>query len=121
MLAAGRRRAQEESGDAEKLGKVHFAVSCLPATQPQFDRATAMLHSFWYPQGLNAFAEITKSDPGCAMAYWGMAISRRGNPLVGAPSPQVLKDGSQAAGKAKLAEAKTQRERDYIAAIENLL
>ena len=110
--------AQKESGDAEKLGKVHFAVSCLPATQPQFDRATAMLHSFWYPQGLNAFAEITKSDPGCAMAYWGMAISRRGNPLVGAPSPQVLKDGSQAAGKARLAEAKTQRERDYIAAIE---
>src|SRR5262249_20090485 len=110
--------AQEKTGDTEKLGKVHFAVSCLPTTQPQFDRAAAMLHSFWYPQGLNAFTEITKSDPGCAMAYWGMAISRRGNPLVGAPSPQVLKDGLEAARKAKLAEAKTQRERDYIAAIE---
>jgi len=110
--------AQEKSGDAEKLGKVHFAVSCLPDTQLQFDRATAMLHSFWYPQGFNAFAEIAKTDPGCAMAYWGMAISRRGNPLVGAPSPQVLKDGLESAGKAKLAEAKTQRERDYIAAIE---
>src|SRR5690348_15848510 len=67
--------------DAEKLGKVHFDVSCLPATAPQFDRAVSMLHSFWYPEGYNAFAEITKSDPGCAMAYWGMAISRRGNPL----------------------------------------
>ena len=110
--------AQEKTGDAEKLGKVHFAVSCLPATQPQFDRAVAMLHSFWYPQGFNAFAEITKSDPGCAMAYWGMAMSRRGNPLVGAPGPQVLKDGLDAAAKAKLADAKTQRERDYISAIE---
>ena len=60
--------AQEKSRDAEKLGNVHFAVSCLPATQPQFDRAVAMLHSFWYPQGLNAFAEIAKTDPGCAMA-----------------------------------------------------
>ena len=110
--------AQEKTGDAEKLGKVHFAVSCLPVTQPQFDRAVAMLHSFWYPQDLHAFAEITKSDPGCAMAYWGMAISRRGNPLVGAPRPQVLKDGLEAAGQAKLADAKTQRERDYIAAIE---
>jgi hypothetical protein len=110
--------AQEKTGDAEKLGKVHFAVSCLPATQPQFDRAVAMLHSFWYPQGFNAFAEIAKSDSGCAMAYWGMAISRRGNPLVGAPNLQVLKDGSEAAGKAKLADAKTQRERDYISAIE---
>src|SRR6201987_4136251 len=110
--------AQEKTGDAEKLGKVHFAVSCFPATQPQFDRAVAMLHSFWYPQGFNAFSEIAKSDPSCAMAYWGMAISRRGNPLVGAPNPQVLKDGLEAAGKAKLAEAKTQRERDYISAIE---
>jgi len=110
--------AQEKAGDAEKLGKVHFAVSCLPATQPQFDRATAMLHSFWYPQGFNAFTEITKTDPGCAMAYWGMAISRRGNPLVGAPSPQVLKDGLEAVAKAKLADAKTQRERDYVSAIE---
>jgi hypothetical protein len=110
--------AQEKTGDAEKLGKVHFTVSCLPATQPQFDRATAMLHSFWYPQGFNAFAEIAKSDPACAMAYWGMAMSRRGNPLVGAPSPQILKDGLDAAGKARLADAKTQRERDYISAIE---
>jgi hypothetical protein len=36
-----------------------------------------------------------------------MARSRRGNPLVGAPSPQVLKDGLEAAEKAKLADAKT--------------
>jgi hypothetical protein len=110
--------AQEKAGNAEKLGNVHFAVSCLPATQPRFDHAVAMLHSFWYPQGLNAFAEIAKSDAGCAMAYWGMAMSRRANPLVGAPNPQALKDGLEAAGKAKLADAKTQRERDYIAAIE---
>lgn len=112
--------AQEKIGDAENLGNVHFAVSCLPATQPQFDRAVAMLHSFWYPQGLNAFADITKTDPDCAMAYWGMAISRRANPMVGAPGAvqDALKDALEAVGKAKLAGANTQRERDYIAAIE---
>jgi hypothetical protein len=112
--------AQEKTKDSEKLGNVHFAVSCLPATQPQFDRAVAMLHSFWYPQGLNAFAEITKKDPGCAMAYWGMAISRRANPMVGAPGagPDALRDALESVSKAKLAGAKTQRERDYIAAIE---
>ena len=112
--------AQQKTGDAEKLGNMHFAVSCLPATQPQFDRAVAMLHSFWYPQDLNAFAEIAKTDPGCAMAYWGIAISRRANPMVGTPgaSPDALTDAVEAASKAKLAGAKTQRERDYIAAIE---
>jgi hypothetical protein len=112
--------AQEKTGDAERLGRVHFAVSCLPATQPQFDRAVAMLHSFWYPQDLNAFAEIAKTDPGCAMAYWGIAISRRANPMVGAPGadPDALKDAVEAASKARVAGAKTQRERDYIAAIQ---
>ena len=62
--------AQEKAGVPEKLGKVHFPVSCIPAAQQQFDRALAMLHSFWYPQGLNAFGEVTKTDPSCAMGYW---------------------------------------------------
>ncbi|MGB0033999.1 MAG: hypothetical protein WBP79_00820 [Candidatus Acidiferrales bacterium] len=110
--------AQEKMGDHEKLGTVHFPVSCTPAAQQEFDRALAMLHSFWYPQGLNAFSEVTKTDPSCAMGYWGIAMSRRTNPLVGAPDPQVLKDGLEAIDKAKAAHAKTQRERDYIAAIE---
>jgi len=110
--------AQEKMGDPERLGKVHFPVSCIPAAQQEFDRALAMLHNFWYPQGLNAFAQVTKTDPNCAMGYWGIAISRRANPLVGAPSPPVLKDGLEAVNKAKALGAKTQRERDYIAAME---
>jgi hypothetical protein len=80
----------------EKLGKVHFPVSCTPAAQQQFDLALAMLHSFWYPQGLNAFAEVTKRDPDCAMGYWGTAMSRLANPLVGAPDSSALKDGLEA-------------------------
>jgi len=35
----------------ETLGHVHFPISCSPAAQEQFDRALAMLHSFWFPQG----------------------------------------------------------------------
>ncbi len=110
--------AQEKTGNPEKLGTVHFPISCTLAAQQQFDRALAMLHSFWYPQGLNAFAEVTKTDPSCAMGYWGIAISRRANPLVGAPDPPVLKDGLEAVEKAKAIGGKTQRERDYITAIE---
>jgi hypothetical protein len=52
------------------------------------------------------------------MGYWGIAMSRRGNPLAGAPDPSALKDGLEAVAKAKAAGAKTQREQDYIAAIE---
>jgi tetratricopeptide (TPR) repeat protein len=103
---------------AEKLGTVHFPVSCTPAGQQQFDRAVAMLHSFWYPQGLKAFQEVAATDPNCAMAFWGMAMSRRANPLVGAPDRAALMDGLAAIAKAKAANPSTPRERDYIAAIE---
>lgn len=109
---------QEETRNPEKLGTVHFPISCTPAAQQQFDRALAMLHSFWYPQDLNAFTDVTKTDPSCAMGYWGIAVSRRLNPLVGPPERSVLKDGLEAVAKAKAIGAKTQRERDYITAIE---
>lgn len=110
--------AQEKTGVPEKLGKVHFPVSCSPAAQQEFDRALAMLHSFWYPQGLNAFSEVTKTDQSCAMGYWGIAMSRRANPLVGAPDLPALRDGLDAIAKSKTIGATTRREKDYIAAIE---
>jgi tetratricopeptide (TPR) repeat protein len=109
---------QQAPANVEKLGNVHFPVSCSADAQRQFDRALGMLHSFWYPQGLDAFAEITTTNPDCAMAYWGIAISARANPLVGPPGTAALERGWQAVGKAKAAGARTPRERDYIAAME---
>ncbi len=102
----------------EKLGKVHFPVSCSPEAQAQFNRAVAMLHSFWFPQAPKAFAAVSEIDPDCAMAHWGIAISQRANPLVGPPDAGALKRGLTSVEKAKAIGAKTQRERDYIAAIE---
>jgi tetratricopeptide (TPR) repeat protein len=110
--------AQEKAG--EKLGKVDFPVSCSPAAQAEFNRAVAMLHSFWFPQAPKAFAAISETDPDCAMAHWGIAISQRANPLVGPPDAAALKRGLASIEKAKAIGAKTQRERDYIAAVELL-
>src|SRR5207247_2652732 len=53
-----------------------------------------------------------------AIAYWGLAMSQRGNPLVGAPSPAANKAGWAAVEKAKAIGAKTPREREYIGAME---
>src|SRR5260221_4335271 len=111
--------AQETMGDREKLGKVHFPVSCTTAAQQQFDRAMAMLHSFWVSPAANAFAEVAKSDPDCAMAYWGIAINRRTNPLAGAPDAAALKDGWEAVEKAKSIGLKTEEELNNEPAIGN--
>jgi hypothetical protein len=111
--------AQHEhpAGDPTKLGKVSFPVSCDPSVQPQFASAVAMLHSFWYEKASETFASVAEKDPTCGMAYWGIAMTYW-HPIWQAPGPADLKAGTAAVEKAKLAGAKTQRERDYIAAID---
>ena len=111
--------AQHEhpAGDPGKLGKVSFPVSCDPSVQPQFSSAVAMLHSFWYEKASDTFAAVAEKDPTCGMAYWGVAMTYY-HPIWQAPGPADLKAGTASMEKAKLAGAKTQRERDYIAAIE---
>ena len=102
----------------DKVGTVHFPTSCSAPVQGEFERAVAMLHSFWFSASTAAFAAVAQSDPGCAMAHWGVAMNLLGNPFGWPPSPKALADGWAAVERAKAAGAKTQRERDYIAAIE---
>jgi uncharacterized protein (TIGR01244 family) len=57
------------------FGEVHMDVSCSPDLADDFDAALALLHNFWYKRALESFTAITKSDPDCAMAYWGAAMT----------------------------------------------
>ena len=105
-------RAQEE-----KLGEVNFPISCSAAAQVQFNRALAMLHSFFFPETVKAFTALARQEPSCAMAHWGIAISQRPNPLV-APFPaEMMKSGWEAIEAARAAGARTQREKDWIEAL----
>jgi tetratricopeptide (TPR) repeat protein len=111
--------AQHEhpAGDVGKLGKVNFPISCDPSVQPQFNAAVAMLHSFWYEKASDTFAAVAQNDPHCGMAYWGIAMTHY-HPIWEAPGPADLKAGASALEQANAAGAKTQREQDYITAIE---
>ena len=99
-----------------KVGEVGFPVSCSAEAQQQFTRAVALLHSFWYEEAVKAFTGVAETDPSCAMAYWGVAMSNW-YPLWSPPSAAALKAGSDAVAKAQSIGAKTDRERDYIDAI----
>src|SRR5438445_8892583 len=101
----------------EKLGTVSFPTSCAPAVQARFVRAVALLHSFWYDEAEKAFGEVAAADPSCALAQWGVAMSLY-HPIWAAPTPAELKRGQEAVAKARAAGAPTERERDYVAAIE---
>jgi hypothetical protein len=98
----------------ETLGKVSFPTSCEARVQAQFERGVALLHSFWFAEGLKAFTAVAEQDPACGMAYWGIAINRLLNPFNGEAAPDFVKQGQAAIDKARAVGAKTQREREYI-------
>src|SRR3982074_3007555 len=112
LLGQGAARADEE-----RLGEVNFPISCSPAAQQQFNRALAMQHSFFFPETVKAFTAVADNEPSCAMAYWGIAISQRPNPLVGPFAGDVLKRGWEAIEKARAASQKTERETAWIEAL----
>ena len=102
----------------DQLGKVHFPVSCAAGVQKPFERGVALLHSFWYEEAQKEFEDIAKDDPQCAMAHWGIAMSIW-HQLWNHPDAAIVQRGQTEIKKAKSLQAKTDRERDYIAAMDS--
>lgn len=120
VTAAQRVHAQDAT--AAKLGTVHFATSCNPRVAPTFDRAVALLHSFEFGASIQGFNDVLKADSTCAMAQWGIALSRWSNPMsAGNRAVPLLQTGRQAYESAKrLSVGATERERGYINAVGRL-
>ena len=120
-LLAGQPAPQHEHGGPGKLGTVHFSTSCAPATQPTFDRGIALLHSFDFGRAVDDFNATLAVDPGCAMAYWGIALSRWSNPFAAGIKPAAqIQQGREAVARASATGTPTERERGYIEAASKL-
>jgi Tfp pilus assembly protein PilF len=107
--------ASSQENDRQ-LGNVHFATSCDEVAQRRFDRAMRYQHSFWYRQSKELFEKVLEADPGCGIAYWGIALSLWNNPHNPPPAPN-LAPALAAIEKAKSVGAKSERERDFINAL----
>lgn len=106
----------------ERLGTVHFSTSCKPAVAPAFDRAVALLHSFEFGASIRAFNDVLGVDSTCAMAYWGIALSRWTNPMAANARPvPLLRQGRDAIASAtRLSAGASERERGYVNAVAQL-
>jgi peroxiredoxin len=94
------------------MGKCHFAVTTkAPEAQVFIDQGVAQLHSFFYFEAERSFRQAAKLDPGCAMAYWGMAMANVNNPR---RAREFVKEARQRAGAAAL----SRREQLYLEALE---
>ncbi len=99
----------------KQFGTVEFETSCNGSVREDFNLAVKLLHSFEYDEAEKAFAKVIDEEPGCAMAYWGVAMSNF-HALWTPPSEAELKKGSKAIQIAQ-SLATSKREADYINAI----
>jgi tetratricopeptide (TPR) repeat protein len=103
-------------------GHVNFPNSGAPAAQADFLDGLALLHDFEYTAAAAAFRRAEAADPGFAMAYWGEAMTFN-HPIW---MQQDLKAARDALNKlaltpsARRAKAKTEREKEYLDALEIL-
>lgn len=107
--------AHEPDGDDE-LGTVDFVTSCSPEVEEDFNRGVALLHHMMYEQARPYFEEVAEADEACAMAHWGIAMTRF-QPLWNPTSEEDLQAGKKAVEAARAIGAETEREKGYLAAV----
>ena len=106
----------------ERLGKVSFANSGSPKAQAPFLRGLALLHSFEYEDAGAAFRDAQKADPAFTLAYWGEALTYA-KLLWGLDDPAAARAALARLAptpEARVAKARTERERAYGSAVEAL-
>jgi tetratricopeptide (TPR) repeat protein len=110
------------SSQAQELGSISFPNSGSKAAQEDFLTGVKALHSFQFDEARFAFERAQKTDPTFALAYWGQAMSDN-HPLW---AQQDIDAASAALSRlapsfdARLAGAPTDKEKEYISAVEIL-
>ena len=122
LLAAFLTLALSTPATSQELGTIDFPTSGSPAAQPHFIKGVLLMHSFEYDDAREAFIEAQKADPGFAMAYWGEAMTFN-HAVWQRTSPDLAR---AALGKlaptpdARRAKAPTEKEKDWLGAVERL-
>ena len=119
IISCGKKaEVKRDAPSVEKsLGKVNFTNSCDPKVRDTLNNSIALLHHMMYGQSEKEFIKVAEMDPKCAMAEWGIAITLF-HPLWAPPSKEELQKGYDAIQKAKALNPQTDREKQYLAAVE---
>ena len=110
-------QTEHEHRVPERLGTVSFRTSCRPDVQQEFNRGVALLHSFTYRAADDAFHHVAERDPGCAIAYWGSAMTHFHQLWDLPPSPADTAAAVLELGRANAIEQASGREREFLDAV----
>ncbi|PWJ09935.1 hypothetical protein [Jannaschia seohaensis] len=108
--------ALAQTTDPADLGEVSFETSCSEAGAA-FERGLLLLHHMMYRQSATAFHEAAAADPDCAMAEWGIAMTKFHPLWPGGPTPEETVAGRAAADRLAGMDAGSDREAAYIGAV----
>jgi tetratricopeptide (TPR) repeat protein len=104
---------------AEPYVYSHRAVTTeVSAAQAAFDRGLTLVYAYQPEEAEQAFRQAARLDPGCAMAFWGVALALGPNINV-EPTAKNTADAAKAIRRARTLAARraTPAERDYIEAL----
>ena len=82
------------------VGTVNFPASCEPRAAALVERGVALLHHMMYGNARFVFQLASQADPGCALAYWGHAMTLIHPLWPDRPSPQRMAEGRELARRA---------------------
>lgn len=118
VVASAACAAQTESD----LGSIDFPTSGSAEAHAHFVRGVAALHSFEYRDARAAFEQAREAEPSFAMATWGLAMTAN-HPIwleEDVDSARAALERLAPSRDARRALAPTQREKDYLEAVEIL-
>ena len=110
------------AAQSHRLGTIAFPNSGPRTAQAPFIRGVLLLHSFEYDDAAAAFREAQHLAPGFALAYWGEAMTRT-HPVWNeqdVDSARSVLARLAPRPEARIARARTPRERGYLEAVEIL-
>jgi len=98
------------AGD-ERLGVLHFPISCGWGSEREFRTATSLLHLFQFADAEAAYRALVRRDRDC-----GIAMTRFKNPLYALPDAEDVAAARAALARGAAARTASARERGYLAA-----
>lgn len=93
---------------------VHYPIACSPEAQVQFDRGLTQLHHMTYPPARRSFEAAAATDPTCAMAHWGIAMTLFQPLWPSRPDAQALQRGWEATRQARRLVAPERRNEQLL-------
>ena len=105
------------SSAGDELGYVDLASSCTDEAQAQLELGLALLHHMNYVKAEPVFRAAAETDPECALAYWGAAMTYVHPLWPDTISAERRAEGEELLSRAAEAAHAGPREAGYVAAL----